>query len=116
MRWGASSPVSKSKAFLSTGDLLIEELQERFNQTFLKPLIAIETTIIAAANGKEIDAALNAINGSVFAKDFHFSRLPRQLAILPDIVHQALPEVKQVTSAHAVCTTMATACHSKTFG
>ena len=94
---------------------MIGKITERFDQSFLEPLIAMEKTLLAAASAEDMADDLKIIEESVFGKDFDFPRLTRQLKILPDIVKQALPEVKKVTSIRTLCTAMATDNHRKTF-
>ena len=59
-----------------------------------------------AANGKDSSEDFKLIEDSVFSDDLSFDKLERQLAILIDTVHLALPEVKKVTSVHAICEAM----------
>ena len=101
--------------YFEAGDLMIGEITERFDQSFLEPLIAMEKTLLAAASAEDMADDLKIIEDSVFGKDFDFPRLTWQLKILPDIVKQAPPEVKKVTSIRTLCTAMATDNHRKTF-
>ena len=96
-------------------DLLLGELNSRFDQEFMKPLQAMESVLINAANGNPFADDLDMLSSSVFGKDLDFAKLARHLAVLPDIVSQALPEVKKVTSIRTVCEAMATGAHRATF-
>ena len=58
---------------------------------------------------------LGKVSSSVFGKDLDFTKLNRQLAMLNDIIHQALPEVKKVTSIRTVCSAMASSNYRSTF-
>lgn len=87
--------------------MLIEELNERFDQESLKPLVAIERVIIKSANGEDCTMELQEVKESFISKDFDFPRLERHLSVLTDIIKQALPEVKEVTSIRTVCSAMA---------
>ena len=95
--------------------MLLGELNSRFDQEFMKPLQAMESVLINAANGNPFADDLDMLSSSVFGKDLDFAKLARHLAVLPDIVSQALPEVKKVTSIRTVCEAMATGAHRATF-
>ena len=96
---------------------LTRELAERFDQSFLDPVVAMERTAINAANGGDCDHDLAAVKACVFGKDIDTPKFALHLAMLPDIVRQAHPEVKEVTSNQTVCTAMATATtHRQMFG
>ena len=43
---------------------------------------------------------------SVFKEDINFGSLERHLGVLVDVIHQALPEVKNVTSIQTICDAM----------
>ena len=98
-------------------DLHIGKLNDQFNQDFMAPLIAAEGVIIKSANGEDFTVELSKINNSIFGKDLDFPKLNHQLAMLNDIIHQTLPEVKKVTSIRTVCSTMASSnySHKSTF-
>ena len=96
-------------------DLLVQEVTDRFNQDFMKPLAAMEKLLLSAANGKGFTEEIDAVACSVFAKDLDMAKLARHLAVLPDIVHQALPDVKEVTTIRTVCSAMSFSTHRSTF-
>ena len=64
----------------------------------MAPLGVIEDAIVKSANGEEFMVELGMVSSSVFGKDLDFPKLNCHLAMLKDIIHQALPEVKKVTS------------------
>ncbi len=96
-------------------DLLIGELDNRFDQAFLTPLVAMEQLIVKAANGEPVPDELDTLSASVYAKDLDLPWLKRHLTVLPDIVSQALPLVKRVTTIRTVCTAMLSGTHRSTF-
>ncbi|KAI8511315.1 zinc finger, MYM-type [Branchiostoma belcheri] len=96
-------------------DLLIGELTERFNQDFLEPLVAMENLILDAANGCDFEDHMDTVRMSVFGKDIDSAKLTRHLSMLPDLIEQALPDVRKVTSIRTVCSVMATGSHRTTF-
>ena len=59
-----------------------------------------------SANGEDCATEVQEVKESVVGKDFDFPRLDRHLSVLKDIILQALPEVKKVTSICMVCTAM----------
>ena len=91
------------QVYFEACDLLIGELTDRFDQQFVQPLATMENLIIKAANAEDFSQELEGIRDSVFAKDFDISRLQRNLAMLPDVMQQAMPTVKRVTSIRTVC-------------
>ena len=53
-------------------DLLIEELKDRFDQNFLKPLLAMDKVIIKSANVEDCAMEVQEVKDSVMGKDFDF--------------------------------------------
>ena len=62
--------------------------------------------MIKSANGESCVEEFKIVQGSVFQKDVDFDRLDKQLSILVDVVHEALPAVKKVTSVRTICEAM----------
>lgn len=60
-------------------DLLIEELNERYDQESLNPLVAIERVIINSANGEECTLELQEVKESFISKESQVSTLFVQL-------------------------------------
>ena len=88
-------------------DLLLRELEDRFDQKELLPLVlALENLIVKAANGEGYDDALQSVEESCFAGDIHFDSLRRHLSLVCDLVKEAIPGVHKVTSIHTVCDAM----------
>lgn len=97
------------KIYYEACDILIQELDDRFEQVHLmNPMIAMESLLIKAANGDSHERELEVIQESVFKNDLDFDRLKKHLGVLVDLIHQALPEVKNVTSIRTVCEAMST--------
>ena len=42
----------------------------------------------------------------VFKEDLNFDSVERQLEVLVDVIHLALPQVKKVTSIQTICNTL----------
>ena len=88
-------------------DLLIGELTDRFEQTdVMTPVLGLESLLLKAANGEDSSKEFKLVKDSVFNDDLSFDKLERQLAILVDTVHLALPDVKKVTSVRTICEAM----------
>ena len=66
--------------------MLIEKLNERFDQESLKPLVDIERVIIKSANGEDCTMELQEVKESFISKDFDFLRLECHLSVLTDII------------------------------
>ncbi|CAH1254781.1 ZMYM1 [Branchiostoma lanceolatum] len=103
------------QVYFQACDLLTGELMERFDQEFLKPVVAMERVLINAANGNDVSNHVDEVMTSVFGKDLDRPKLTRHLAMLQDVIHQALPEVKKVTSIRTICSAMSTDAHRVTF-
>ncbi|XP_078665396.1 zinc finger MYM-type protein 1-like [Branchiostoma floridae x Branchiostoma belcheri] len=101
--------------YLQACDLLVGELTDRFDQDFLKPVLAMESVLLSAANGDDFSDAMDEVMTSVFGKDLDRAKLRRHLSVLPDVIEQALPEVKKVTSIRTICSAMVTSSHRTTF-
>ena len=97
-------------------DLLICELTDRFNQEeFMTPVQALEILLLKSANGETIDKELQTVRDSVYKDDFDFDKLGRQLCVLVDVVHEALPNVKEVTNIRTICDAMCHGAHRTIF-
>ena len=88
-------------------DLLLRELEDRFDQKeLLPPVLALENLIITAANGESYDDALQSVEDSCYAGDLDFSMLRRHLPLVYDVVKEATPGLRRVTSIRTVCEAM----------
>ena len=74
----------------------------------IEPVTALESLLISSVNGRDNAEELSTVKSSVFQSDFNFDQLSSQLAILPDVVHTALPFVKKVMSIQTICEAMKT--------
>ena len=79
--------------------LLIKELDRRFDQTnLLPPILCIETILLKASNLETYSEELESFKLSMYKDDVEIDQLSRQLPLLGDVIKQALPSVKQVTT------------------
>ena len=71
-------------------------------------MVAIQSVLLKSANGEEYGHELNSLKVyvSVFKDNLHYDKLGRQLSILAGVVHEALPELKKVTSIQTFCEAM----------
>ena len=82
-------------------DVLIQELDDRFEQKeIMQPVLCMESLLLKSANGEEHITELKEFTASVFKEDLSVEKLERELAILVDMIHVELPDVKRVTSIH----------------
>ena len=90
-------------------DLLLRELEDRFNQNDnLAPVLALESLILKAANGESYDDVLHILEESCYANDLDFVHLKRQLPLLVDVIKQLKPVILKVTTVRTVCEAMST--------
>ena len=61
---------------------------------------------VESENGENYAKELEQVKESVFKDDLDYDRLEKHLGVLVDVIHQALPEVKKVTSVHTICEAM----------
>ena len=80
-------------------DLLLKELEERFQQKDLLPsAIVLESLLLSAANGKAFTEDLKRLEKSCYKSDFDFSSLNVQLSLLADVIKSGTPSVRKVTN------------------
>ena len=91
------------KDFLEACDLLVVELDRRFDQVKMKPVIAVEKLLVQASNSLDFYKSLQVLQASCFCNNFDFFRLTHQLHMVNDLVKTALPDVCQVTSLQTLC-------------
>ena len=78
---------------------MITELEDRFDQKdLLPPVLALKSLILNAANRDDYGSSLSSVKTSCFKGDLDFDVLHRQLLLLQDVISQALPTVKRVTT------------------
>ena len=93
--------------YFESCDLLIQELEERFDQQqLLPPVLSLESLLLKATNGETYEGDLQALNTSCYKDDINFDNLQKQLPLCVELVRQALPTVKQVTSVRTICEAM----------
>ncbi|EDO32015.1 predicted protein [Nematostella vectensis] len=76
--------------------LIQAALDTRFNQEKLKPVATLEELVLVAANSQDFSALLGDLQASCYRADIDLDRLRHQIHMLPDVISQALPNVKQV--------------------
>ena len=83
------------------------DIESRFEQKeFMKPVLAVEALLIKSANGDDYSQEFKDVENSSFQSDLCFNNLKRHLGVLVDVVHQALPQVKKVTTIRNICEAM----------
>ena len=88
-------------------DLLIQELKDRFQvEEALSPVLSLENLLLQAANGESYEDDLESIQSTCYRKDMNLEELQKQLPLLVDLIHQALPKVSRVTSIRTICEAM----------
>ena len=71
----------------------------------MPPVVAIEQTLLKAANGEDFSSEIDTPKDSCYKNDIEWSDLSRHLPLLKDVVRKATPDVKSVTSIQtAMCT------------
>ena len=105
-----TTPVScYRKIFFEACNLLHGELEQRFSSQHITSIIAIEKIIINAANGLELQADYKEnFKHSCYKDDVDITSLETHLKLLPDVIKQGLPFIKEVTSVATVCDAMNT--------
>ncbi len=69
-------------------------------------MLALENILMNASNGKDFDTEFDVVKESCYSSDCDFDFLQKQLPLLSDMIRQALPEIKVVTSLRTVCDAM----------
>ena len=101
-------------------DLLLRELNDRFDQKELLPQgVGLESLLIKAANGENYGDIVRTVEISCYASDLDFTLLKRHLPLLADVVKQGNVHLIKVTSIRTICEAMnvnctrATTCYIK---
>ena len=90
-------------------DLLLRELEDRFDQhDVLKPVLSLENVLLKTANREEFKEELQAVKLSCYKDDIDLDQFQKQLPLCIDMIQQALPGVKRVTSVRTICEAMNT--------
>ena len=85
-------------------DLLIGELNDRFEQqNLLPPVLLLESVLLNAANSLNYKDQLAIVQQSCYKDNFNFSRLESQLGLLADAIKIALPSVRKITIVRTIC-------------
>ncbi len=90
-------------------DMLLQELNDRFDQdNLLPPIQCLENLLLKAANGDRYDENFQGLKTSCYITDIDFDQLQIQLPLLASLIRQALPHVSKVTSIRTICEAMNT--------
>ena len=87
-------------------DLLYAELGNRFDRQLNSSVLALEQTVIKAANGEDYQSSIKELEKSCYKDDIILSDLVRHLPLLQDVVRKGVPGVKKVTSVNTICEAM----------
>ena len=87
-------------------DLLCGELESRFECQHMPSVLAMEQTLLKAANGEDYSSKITLLKGSCYENDIQWSDLSRHLSLFQDVIKKATPSVKEVTSIHTICDAM----------
>ena len=90
--------------FYSVIDLMVEKIEDRFNQDTLNYLIELEDLVISAANGN--DFTLSDKFKVIVDGDVEISKLNSELTLLAAYTKEVKPSVKEVTSVQTVLDVM----------
>ena len=74
----------------------------------MPPILCIETILLKASNLETYSEELESFKLSMYKNDVEIDQLSRKLPLLGDVIKQALPSVKQVTTIRAICDAMNT--------
>ena len=74
----------------------------------MPPILCIETILLKASNLETYSDELESFKLSMYKGDVQIDQLSRQLPLLGDVIKQALPSVKQVTTIQKICDAMNT--------
>ena len=86
-------------------DLLIAELEDRFESQHIPTVLSIEQALMKASNGADYEGEVAHLRESCYKHDIDWSDLMRHLPMLQDIIKK-YTSVKQVTSITTICDAM----------
>ena len=84
-------------------DLLLSELEHRFQNQHIPSVLAIEQMLLKAANGSSYQNELSAVEVSCYKNDIDWADLSRHLPLLQDVVKKSNPILQNMTSIHSIC-------------
>ena len=87
-------------------DLLSAELNDRFKSQHIPSVLAVEQTLLKAANGDDYQSEIALLEESCYKNDIDWSDLNRHLPLLQDVIKKATPYVKKVTAIQTICEAM----------
>ena len=83
-------------------DLLLSELEHRFQNQHIPSVLAIEQMLLKAANGSSYQNELSAVEVSCYKNDIDWADLSRHLPLLRDVVKKSNPILQNMTSIHSI--------------
>jgi len=69
-------------------------LLKRLGTRLMPPVVAMEQTLLKAANGEDFSSEIDTPKDSCYKNDIEWSDLSRHLPLLKDEVRKATPDVK----------------------
>ena len=81
----------------------------------MQPVLSMESLLLKSTNGEKPVVELEQLTASVFKDDLCIEKLERELAVLVDVVHVELPDVKKITSIRTICEAMRTHANRQMF-
>ena len=95
-------------AYLEAIELAYSEIERRFEQSDLAQIKDLETLLLSAANGKDIESLYERVTAHL-GDDLDCNRLKIQLLMVPDMIKTAFSSeqpVKEVTSVRTIANAM----------
>ena len=87
---------------------MLAELDCRFGNRQVPSIVAIEQTLLKAANGDDFHSEIAALQKSCYKNDIEWFDLSRHLLLLQDVVKRSNgTALKKVTSINTICDVMA---------
>ncbi len=86
-------------------DLLIAELETRFENHQMPTVLSLEQALVKAANGDDFESEVAHLKDSCYKHDIEWPDLMRHLPMLQDIVKKDT-SIKRVTSTSTICDAM----------
>ena len=83
------------------------ELEQRFDHRHIPSVVAMEHSLLKAANGSDYNNEISTLGNTCFKNAIEWTNLRRHLPLLQDIIKQFDPQIKKVTSVETICEAMA---------
>jgi len=92
--------------FFEACNLLSVELKDRFENQHILSVLAIEQTLLKAANGSDCKQEIALLAEFCYKNDINWWDYYRHALLLHDIIKKGCPSVKKVTSIDTICEAM----------